>query len=289
VGLSRRSLQATLLSLAPVIWDCQGLRLSWSSESFDEWFLAFAYSPDGLTLVRRVSRRFGLGPAIVDDLRQEWVLAVRKTLANPTGGPRLRVTFVDADSAASYVTAALRNKAIDLLRKDRRTPEPVNADLLAAPSRSSSASPAELRSVSPSAEALAMDRAWCELARREITSDLYANRLRCPGCPPLRVAQIALYALNVWCDCPAHESLPAWAAEIEGGTRELDQLVYHALIQIFPEHVGRNDDGRLAANTRKMKQRCGDCVRDLLGEIAIRCHTLTSADAVSDVDGRDHG
>jgi hypothetical protein len=201
----------------------------------------------------------------------------------------LRVDLVDADSAASYVTAALRNRAIDLLRKDRRTPEPVDSDLLAMPARSSTASPAELRGVSPSAEAVAVERAWCEVARQEITNDLHANRLRCPGCPPPRVAQIALYALNVWCDRPLHESLPAWAAEIQGGTRELDQLVYHALIQIFPENIQRNDDGRLAASARKMKQRCGDCVRDLLGEIAIRCHTMMSGDAPSDVDGHDHG
>jgi hypothetical protein len=271
-----------------VIWDCQGLRLSWSSESFDEWFLAFAYSPDGLTLVHRVSRRFGLGAAIVDDLRQEWVVSVRNTLADPAGEPQLRVDLADEDSAASYVTAALRNKAIDLLRKDRRRPEPVNADFLAMPSRSSSAS-SQLRSVSPSAEAVAVERAWCDVARQEITNHLHANRLRCPGCPPPRVAQIALYALNVWCDRPQHEALPAWAAEIQGGTGELDQLVYHALIQIFPEHIERDDDARLAASARKMKQRCGDCVRALLGEIAIRCHTLMSGDALSDVDGHEHG
>jgi hypothetical protein len=262
--------------------------LSWSSESFDEWFLDFAYSPDGLTLVRRVARRFGLGPAIVDDLRQEWVLAVRNTFANPAGGARLRGDLVDADFAASYVSAALRNKAIDLLRKDRRTPAPVNADVFAIPSRSSTASP-ELRSVSPSAEALAVQRSWCDVARQEITNDLHSNRLRCPGCPPPRVAQIALYAINVWCDHPLHEPLPAWAAEIRGGTQELDQLVYHALIHIFPEHVARNDDGRVAASARKMKQRCGDCVRELLAEVAIRCHTMMSGDALSDVEGHDHG
>lgn len=260
----------------------------WSYESFENWFLGFAYSAEGLTLVGRIARRVALPPAMVDDLRQEWVLAVRHTVASRATGPELAIDFIDADTALSYVTAALRNKAIDLFRNSRRAPEPTDADGVSMPHDRADAMPRELRNVSPSAEELALEREWCEVARQEITNDLHGNRLTCPGCPAPRVAQIALYAVSVWCDSQEHERLPAWAAEIQGGTRELDQLVYQALIRIFPEHAERTADGRLATSARKMKQRCGGCVRDLLAEIALRCHTLVTADADSDVDGRDH-
>lgn len=263
--------------------------MAWSYEAFEDWFLGFAYSTEGTSLVHRAAGRLGLAPAIADDLRQEWVLAVRRTVAGRARGSDRLIEFVDADTSASYVTRALQNKAIDLLRKDRSTPEPIDPGRPSMAANWSDATPHELRAVSPSAEALVTERDWCETARQQITNDLHGNVLRCPGCPAPRVAQIALYAINVWCDRPTHESLPSWTAEIQGGTQELDQLIYQALLQIFPEQVQRSADGRLAANVRKMKQRCGDCVRDLLRDIARRCHTLTTGDVVSDVDGLDHG
>jgi len=73
-----------------------------------------------------------------------------------------------------------------------------------------------------------------------------------------------------------HRSAVVSDTQIAGGTDEWDRAVYSALERVAPDRVRRSPDGRVDASTRQLKRRCGDCSRQLLGQL-LAAHGLVAA------------
>jgi hypothetical protein len=231
----------------------------WAAEDFATWLLVYAYGAEAARLVARVCANHHLPPAVADDLRQEWVLSLLRTAER-----RLPEWIETESEARAYALRALPNRAIEFTRRGRRDPEPLEPREQAL---GGATLPWHQHAGPPT------DDHWCEHTRRHVTTAFHDGAITCSGCPAPRVVSIALWVIAAVCDEDDARGLPAWAAEIKGGTTEFDQLVYQALVHDLPEQYVRDDSGRFPDSARKRKERCGRCVRELLVDASAGSHT----------------
>ena len=241
----------------------------WADGELRSFWVALAFAADGDQAVRSVARRYQIPIAAIDDLRQEWVLSLDRTL---TRHPELVEQLDTEDVARRYAFRTLRNRALDSLRGARSRAEIVaDVDDSGTSIIDRTAAPSEIDSI-----ALA-DLTLDEL-RRAISDRLTAGGIVCGGCRAPVVAQIALAVVDAYF---GRGSLGKSAARLAGGTTELDELIYEGLKVAAPELVTFDDKGRASERTRQSKSRCGRCTRELLADVLER-HTAPPPAAEAD-------
>ena len=241
----------------------------WAAGELRSFWVALAFAADGDQAVRAVARRYQIPIAAVDDLRQEWVLSLDRTL---TRHPELVEQLDTEDVARRYAFRTLRNRALDWLRGARSRAE-ILADV-----DDSGASIIDRTPAPGDVDITAMAEATLGELRQRISERLTTGAIVCGGCRAPVVAQIALAVVDAYF---GRGALGEDAARLAGGTTELDELIYEGLKTAAPELVTFDDHGRASARTRQSKSRCGRCTRDLLADVLAR-HTGASHGAEAD-------
>jgi len=238
------------------------------------FWVTLAFAADGDQAVRAVGRRYQIPIAALDDLRQEWVLSLDRTL---TRHPELADQLDTEDVARRYAFRTLRNRALDSLRGARSRAEIV-ADV-----DDSGASIIDRTAASGvvDVDAAALGELTLNELRRAISDRLTSGEIVCGGCRAPVVAQIALAVIDAYF---GRGSLAAGdgVARLAGGTTELDEMLYEGLKLAAPELVTFDDKGRASERTRQSKSRCGRCTRELLADVLSRHTALPPGADVGD-------
>jgi hypothetical protein len=231
-----------------------------TDDEFERWLLAFAYSAEGSAALRSIGSRYRLPPAVLDDLRQDWVMSILGTLGRRRDRNQNERVVDNADGARRYAWRVLTNRAIDLVRS------PVGREVDWRSGRDDSlGDPLErVADPAPGVEASIVARSDLDGLRRLVSARLHHGELRCPGCHGAIVAGAALAVIDGLADV-APPGAPA--TQTAGGSTELDELIYDGLTRVAPDRIKADEHGRMSDAARALKSRCGRCVRRLLTEV----------------------
>src|SRR5439155_24632566 len=87
-----------------------------------EWLLAFVCSAKARAAARSILRDNQLGWYDADDLCSDCAASLMTTCRNTARRSETLPDVADADSAERYARQALKRRALDLFRRERRTP-----------------------------------------------------------------------------------------------------------------------------------------------------------------------
>lgn len=231
-----------------------------TDEDFERWLLGFAYGTDGSAALRSIGSRYRLPGAVLDDLRQDWVMSILGTLGRRQASGHTEPLVDDAEGARRYAWRVLGNRAIDFMR----SPIGREADWRVIVDDTHEHPLVRLADTRPGVEASVLARHDLDGLRRQVSARLHRGQLRCPGCHGAIVAGAALAVIDGFADvAPAG----AAATQVSGGSTELDELIYDGLVRVAPDRIHADERGRMSDAARALKSRCGRCVRRLLTEL----------------------
>ncbi len=258
---SRRSCRLIWIALS-----AQNPPVAWSVERFEEWFLDVIESPEAAQRCRAKAHQRGISD-LGSDLLSEWYLSIVGTISTwRAGGSGPPNSVSDETSAWKYILRALDNDACDLGRRTGRSP--ISFTTLGDEQHEFDPAIEDVGGGSTgSPEFTATWSTGQDDMRRELGQLLASGRAGCRGCAGSEAVAVALGVLELH-DVGFLPPGDGSSDDIRGGATYWDKLVYEFLRLRDPSRVSTTA-GRLSASTRKWKERCGKCARELLRVVAL--------------------